>query len=122
MTPRKIDWNQSQDFGRDFSLRKIDHFGPESVGNDLIESTLVNEPAVNQRLLDCLAIHACLLQNVISLRRLEDLLFKKNINDLLAIHVLFNDWQNDLFGDHKGHSFAIGFGSRPWLRGALRLR
>ena len=78
--------NQPENFRRDVAIGKIDEIGPERVGDDLIKAALIHEPAIDESLLDVFAVELRLLQNIVGLRRLQDPLLDKKIDDLLRVH------------------------------------
>ena len=54
---------------------------------------VIDEPAIDQRLLDALAVELRLLQHVLDLRGLKHSLLDENISDLLRVHVFIRGAQ-----------------------------
>ena len=78
------------DRGINLAIGKIDEFRPERIGNDTIESGLIDEAAIDHRLCDRFSVHVRFLQDVVGLRWLQDMLLNKEIGDLLVVHVLID--------------------------------
>src|SRR5687768_4962354 len=83
---RQAAGNELNYFRSDIVIWQLDEIPPERVGDNLIKGALVHEAAVDQRLLDRLAVKLRLLQNVLGLRRMQHPLFDEKIGDLLRVH------------------------------------
>jgi len=66
---------------------QIDEISSERVCDRLIKPVFVDEPTIDHRLRDAFAIHRHLVQNVVSLRRLKDMLLNEKLGDLRVVHV-----------------------------------
>src|SRR4051812_9817696 len=86
MKPRETGWNEPQNFLCYLRLAEFDKLRPESVRDDLIELPVIDEPAVDERLLDGFAVELRFLQDVVRLRWLQHLLLNENVSYLLRVH------------------------------------
>ena len=86
MKPGQTRRNEPQDFLCYLRLAELDKLCPESVGDDLIELAVIDEPAVDKRLLDGFAVELRFLQHVVRLRWLEHVLLDENVRYLLGVH------------------------------------
>ena len=67
-------------------VRKIDIIRSERVGDGLIKAVLIDETAVDHGLRDGFSIQVRFVQNVVRLRRLQDVLLDEKIGDLFVVH------------------------------------
>ena len=65
---------------------KIDIFGPERVGDCLIKSVRIDKAAVHHGLRDGFSIQGRFVQNIVRLRRLQDVLLDEDFSDLFVVH------------------------------------
>jgi hypothetical protein len=86
MQARQPGRDQPQYFRRDLVPGQFHEVGPERGGDDLIKAAMIDEPAIDQRLLDVFAVQLRLLQNVFDLRRLEHPLLHENFGNLSRVH------------------------------------
>ena len=78
---------QTQDLRCDFFSGKIDKLGSQSIGDGLIKTEFIDEPAVDHRLGDRFAVELGFIEHVVDLRRLQHVLLDKKFGDLFVIHV-----------------------------------
>src|SRR4029434_3038475 len=88
MQPRQTVRNQFQNRRRNLLVAKIDIFGAEGPGDCLIETVLIDKAAIDHRLDDGLAVPIRLIENVLTLRRLKNVLLNKKLGDLFLVHQL----------------------------------
>ena len=86
MQPRQSAGNQSLNLRRNLALAQIDKLGPECVGDNTIKSRLIDKAAIDHGLGNGLSVQVCFLENVVRLRRLQDALFNKKLDDLSRVH------------------------------------
>ena len=68
------------------ALGKIDEFRPERVGDDSIESALIDEAAIDHRLCDRFSVQRCAsCRDVVGLRRLQDVLLDERDRRLVVV-------------------------------------
>ena len=79
--------NETQHFGRDFVLDKIDKVEAEPISNCLIKAEFIDEAAIDHRLFNRFSIQLSLTQNIFHLRRLQDLLFNEELRYLFVVHI-----------------------------------
>ena len=87
MQPCQSARNETQHFGRDFVLGKIDKVEAEPISNCLIKAEFIDEAAIDHRLFNRFSIQLSLTQHVFHLRRLQDLLFNEELCYLLVVHI-----------------------------------
>jgi len=68
-------------------IAKIDIFETERFGDRLIEAVFIDETAVDHRLHHGFAVQVRLVQNVLGLRRLQDVLLDEKLGDLFLVHL-----------------------------------
>ena len=87
MQPRQTARDHLDMLAWNFALVKIDEFRPESVGDCLVKTVLIDKAAIDHGLGNGLAVQAGFIQNVIRLRRLQDVLFDEKLGDLFVVHL-----------------------------------
>jgi hypothetical protein len=73
--------------GRYLAVGQIYKIRAQSGRNRLVKPLFINESAIDHRLSDALPVHRDLVQNVISLRRLQNVLLDEKLGDLFVVHV-----------------------------------
>ena len=78
--------NRTQNFGSEFDLIEIDHFGPERVGDRLVKLRFVHDPMIDHRLVDRFPILRRLEQDVVGLGAIHHALVNEKVGEAFVIH------------------------------------
>ena len=78
--------NQAEDLRCDIESAEIEIFGAEGVGDCLVEPMVVNKPAIDHGLRDGLAVERNFIENIVCLRRLQDMLLDEKLGNLFIVH------------------------------------